>query len=466
MSDATFSIDRDRRTAAASRAAAGLVRSVLGDDPPIHLTLPDGTTVGPPDAALRVRVRDLEAFAHLVRAPGELGLARAYVSGAVDVDGDVSVAVAVRDHVREASLWNRDIARLVAALGPDLVRNPPPVPPEEIQGHRNPLTRHSKRRDKASISHHYDVSNDFYRLVLGPSMTYSCAAFGNDTDSLEQAQQNKVELVCRKLGLAPGLRLLDVGCGWGAMVMHAARHFGVRAVGVTISEQQHAHAREAVRAAGLEHLVEIRLQDYRDIDDGPYDAISSIGMFEHVGLARTAEYFGRLRALLRPEGRLLNHQIGRPPSGNTRFGKERTAVDPNGFIHRYVFPDGELLEVGTLVHAMQEAGFEVRHLESLREHYARTLEAWGANLDARWADAVSIVGEGRARVWKLYMAASAVMFRTNRLQVHQVLGVNTPASGRSAMPWRPAWDADLAHPGGGPDGATASPARSRVHGGV
>jgi cyclopropane-fatty-acyl-phospholipid synthase len=457
MSDTMFSGERDRRTAAAGRAAAGLVRTLLGDDAPIHVTFPDGTTAGPDDAALHVRVRDLDAFAHLVRAPGELGLARAYVSGAIDVEGDLSVAVTVRDRVREARPWHRDVARLIAALGPDLVRKPPPVPPEEIEGHRNPLTRHTKRRDKASISHHYDVSNEFYRIVLGPSMTYSCAAFGDDADRLEQAQQNKVELVSRKLALAPGMRLLDVGCGWGTMVMHAARHFGVHAVGVTISEAQCSYARDAVRAAGLGHLVQIRLQDYRDIDDGPYDAISSIGMFEHVGLARTAEYFGRLRSLLRPEGRLLNHQIGRPPSGNARFGKERTAVDPKGFIHRYVFPDGELLEVGTLVHAMQEAGFEVRHMESLREHYARTLDAWGANLDARWADAVALVGEGRARVWKLYMAASAVMFRTNRLQVHQVLGVNTPASGGSAMPWRPAWDAALAHPGG----AAAAPAVER-----
>jgi cyclopropane-fatty-acyl-phospholipid synthase len=443
---------RTRREDVAVRAARDLFAAVLGADSPVRVTLPGGSVVGPADAALVVHVRSIEALAHLVRAPGELGLARAYVSGAVDIEGDIGLAVALRDRVRSASVVNRHAAELVAALGPDLVRNPPPRPPEEIHGHRNPLTRHSKRRDAASISHHYDVSNDFYRHVLGSSMTYSCAVFGDDTDSLEQAQQNKVELVCRKLALEPGMRLLDVGCGWGAMAIHAAKHHRVRVVGVTISRPQYEHARTAARSAGVDELVEIRLQDYRDIADGPFDAISSIGMFEHVGLARSAEYFGRLRDLLRDEGRLLNHQIGRPPTGNKRLGRERTAVDPRGFVHRYVFPDGELLEVGQLVNAMQEAGFEVRHLESLREHYARTLAAWEANLDARWAEAAALVGEGRARVWKLYMAASAVMFRTNRLQVHQVLGVRTPPSGRSAMPWRTDWDVDLRVPGGGGGG--------------
>ena len=308
--------------------------------------------------------------------------------------------------------------------------------------------RHTKSRDAASISHHYDVSNEFYRLVLGPSMTYSCAAFSSDDDTLEQAQQNKYELVCRKLGLAPGMRLLDVGCGWGGMVVHAAKYHGVRAVGVTISSAQYEHARSAVAAAGLEHAVEIRLQDYRDIADGPFDAISSIGMFEHVGLRQLEVYFRGLKSLLRPEGRLLNHQIGWPP-GNRRFGRERTDLNPRGFVQRYVFPDGELHEIGNLAHSMQTTGFEVRHIETLREHYARTLRFWGANLDADWASAVTMVGEGRARVWKLYMAGSAVLFDTNRLQVHQVLAVNVvERTGGAAMPWRPDWDHRLNTPGG------------------
>lgn len=424
---------------------------MLGDDTQIHVTFPDGSTYGPPDAALRVTVRSTDAFVHLLRAPGELGLARAYVSGAIDVEGDIGVAISLQERIENTGLAPvRPGLALVRAVGLDLVRNPPPPPPEEMRvGRRTPFNRHSKKRDASSISHHYDVSNEFYRLVLGPSMTYSCAAFSSDDDSLEQAQQNKYELVCRKLGLGPGTRLLDVGCGWGSMVIHAAKYHGVQAVGVTISRQQYEHARQAVIDAGLEHAVEIRLQDYREISDGPFDAISSIGMLEHVGLSQLEEYFRRLKALLREEGRLLNHQIGWPP-GNRRFGRERTDLNPRGFVQRYVFPDGELHEIGNLAHSMQALGFEVRHVESLREHYARTLRLWGANLDDQWTRAATIVGEGRVRVWKLYMGGSAVLFDTNRLQVHQVLAVNVNAdapTARSAMPWRPDWDHRLTTPG-------------------
>lgn len=439
---------------APSRAARALFEDLLGDDPPVHLQFPDGSTLGRTDAPMRIVIRSNDAFAHLLRAPGELGLARAYVSGALDVEGDLGTAIALQERIESGHLFSRHLVALARALGTDLVRNPPPRPPEEIDGgHRNPFTRHTRDRDSSAISHHYDVSNDFYRLVLGPSMTYSCAVFSSDEDSLEQAQQNKYELVCRKLALAPGMRLLDVGCGWGGMVMHAARHHGVQAVGITISREQHDHARAAVAAAGLEHLVEIRLQDYRDISDGPFDAISSIGMFEHVGMARREAYFRTLLSVLRPGGRLLNHQIGRPSVHNRRFGRDHTNVNPRGFVHRYVFPDGELLEVGDLVHSMQELGFEVRHVESLREHYARTLGHWVDNLEANWTSAASLVGEGRARVWKLYMAGSAALFTANGLQVHQILAVHLdPATTRSGMPWRPGWDARLRTPGPAPGG--------------
>jgi cyclopropane-fatty-acyl-phospholipid synthase len=422
---------------------------VLGDDSPVHVTFPDGSTHGPPDAAMRITIRSTDAFAHMLRAPGELGLARAYVSGAIDVEGDIGVAIALQERIENTGLAPlRPGLSLVRAVGIDALRNPPPAPPEEIApARRRGLRRHTKTRDASSISHHYDVSNDFYRLVLGPSMTYSCATYTSDADSLEQAQHNKYELVCRKLDLAPGKRLLDVGCGWGSMVIHAAKHHGVHAVGVTISQEQYAYARQAVLDAGLEDRVEIRLQDYRDIADGPFDAISSIGMFEHVGLSRTEEYLTRLKGLLRVEGRLLNHQIGRPP-GNIRLGRERTDLNPRGFVQRYVFPDGELLQVGTLVNAMQEVGFEVRHVESLREHYARTLRFWGQNLEDNWTRAATMVGEGRTRVWKLYMAGSAVLFDQNKLQIHQVLAVNVPArGGRSGMAWRPTWEHRLTTPG-------------------
>ena len=270
-------------------------------------------------------------------------------------------------------------------------------------------------------------------MVLGPPMTHSCAGFPDEGATLEEAQANKAELICRKLALEPGMRLLDVGCGRGSLVLHAARHHGGRAVAVTLSEPQAELARQPAVKEGLSGKVEFRVQDYRDVDDGPFDAISSVGMFEHVGMARTAEYFGHLRELLRPGARLLNHAITRPPSGSTRLPR-------NSFVGRYVFPDGELLEAGATISAMQGQGWEARHVESLREHYARTLRRWVANLEAGWDEAVAEVGAGRARVWRLYMAGSALGFEAGRTNVHQVLAVHPGPGGASGMPLRPDWE--------------------------
>jgi len=279
------------------------------------------------------------------------------------------------------------------------------------------------------VSHHYDVGNEFYSLVLGPSMTYSCARFVKPETSLEQAQEAKHELICRKLGLDRGdetdVRLLDVGCGWGSMAIHAAHHHGCRVVGVTISEQQALAARKRVAEAGLTDRVEIRLQDYRRVSDGPYDAISSVGMAEHVGRNRMDEYFGILHGLLRPGGRALNHAISSP--GGSKIGSR-------SFIGRYVFPDGELLDIADTIESMQDAGFEVRDVESLREHYATTLGHWVTNLEQNWDEAVALVGERRARVWRLYMSGSIVRFQDARISVHQILGVVPDAHGASGMP--------------------------------
>jgi cyclopropane-fatty-acyl-phospholipid synthase len=316
--------------------------------------------------------------------------------------------------------------RLLGAVG----LRPLPPPLEET---RLRARRHGRRRDAAAIAHHYDVSNDFYRMVLGPSLTYSCAVW-DGTTRLEDAQAAKHELISRKLDLQPGMRLLDVGCGWGSMLLHAAQHHGVRAVGVTVSARQAELARARVADAGLADRVEVRLEDYRDIDDGPYDAISSIGMFEHVGRARLGDYFVGLHALLRPGGRLLNHGISRPSAGPARLARR-------SFIDRFVFPDGELHEVGSVVSAMQHAGFEARHLEGLREQYALTLRAWAANLDGNWDAAVAEVGERRARIWRLYMAGCALGFEDGGTQVHQILGVRAASAGSSGMPTRARWDA-------------------------
>ncbi len=285
------------------------------------------------------------------------------------------------------------------------------------------------------MSHHYDVGNEFYSLVLGPSMTYSCARFVDAGMSLEDAQAAKHELICRKLGLheRPGARLLDVGCGWGSMAIHAATRHGAQVVGVTISKEQAAEARRRVEAAGVSDQVEIRIQDYRRVADGPFDAISSVGMAEHVGERKMDDYFGILHSLLRPGGRMLNHAIS--AVGGSRLRRR-------GFVNRYVFPDGELLDVGNTVLSMERAGFEVRDVESLREHYAATLREWVANLERNWDEAVELVGEGRARVWLLYMSGSINSFDDNRIAIHQVLGVVPEPSGASHMPrTRTSWDA-------------------------
>jgi cyclopropane-fatty-acyl-phospholipid synthase len=305
------------------------------------------------------------------------------------------------------------------------VLGPPPARPAEEARLRG--GRHSKERDAAAISHHYDVGNEFYRLILGESMTYSCARFVRPDASLEEAQAAKYDLICRKLGLRSGMRLLDVGCGWGGMAMHAAAQYQVAAVGITLSEQQFDLARKRVAEAGLSDWVEIRLQDYRDVGGNGerFEAISSIGMFEHVGKEQMAAYFSVLSGVLEPGGRLLNHAIS-TPNGVT--------FDRRSFTARYVFPDGELEDVADVVAAMEAVDLEVRDVESLREHYALTLRQWVVNLDRHWDEAVALVGEVRARIWRLYMAAAVVGFELNETAIHQVLGVKTMADGTSGMP--------------------------------
>jgi cyclopropane-fatty-acyl-phospholipid synthase len=404
-----------------------ILTDVLGGDPPIRITAYDGTDMGPEDAPATLVIRSPDALRRIVTAPGELGLARAYVSGEIDVEGDIHAALALHDHLPGVRIHPRQLADLVRVLGVDKVR-PLPPPPEEI---RLRGRRHSKERDAAAIAHHYDVSNRFYELVLGPSMTYSCAVFEDPSTPLEDAQAAKHELICRKLRLEPGMRLLDVGCGWGSLLIHAAVHHGVRGVGVTLSRRQAELAEKRVAEAGAGGQVEIRRLDYRDVTDGPYDAISSVGMFEHVGAAQLGTYFRRLRALASPGARLLNHGIVHPPRARSRFARR-------SFIDRYVFPDGELHDIGTVATEVERSGFEVRHTENLREHYALTLRCWVANLEAAWEESVAEVGAARARVWRLYMAASARNFEQGRTGIHQLLAVRADGGG-ARFPLRPAY---------------------------
>ncbi|MGW7051766.1 class I SAM-dependent methyltransferase [Streptomyces sp. NPDC054887] len=417
-----------------------LAEELLGTPLPVRIRAWDGSEAGPPDAPVLV-VRSRRALRRLLWKPGELGLARAWVAGELDIEGDLYDAL---DRVA-GLLWDRGVetksavhavrdprlraaARgLLAVAGP---WPPPPPPPEEVRRRSGPL--HTRRRDKEAISHHYDVGNDFYRLVLGPSMVYSCAYFGDparDT-TLEQAQYAKLDLISRKLALGEGTRLLDVGCGWGSMAMHAAREYGAQVTGVTLSKEQAAYARKRVAEEGLTDRVEIRVQDYRDVGDGPYDAVSSVGMAEHVGSVQYRQYAEDLFALLKPGGRLLNHQIARRPEPN----EEAYRIDE--FIDAYVFPDGELAPLGRTVGTLENAGFEVRDVESIREHYALTLRRWVANLEDGWPGAVRATSLGRARVWRLYMAASALSFEHNRIGVNQVLAVRPGHGGASGMPLR------------------------------
>ncbi|MFF9262121.1 class I SAM-dependent methyltransferase [Streptomyces longwoodensis] len=423
---------------AASRLK-GLLEQLLGAPLPLRIHAWDGSQAGPSDAPALV-VRHRRALRRLLFKPGELGLARAWVAGDLDVEGDLYTAL---DRL-SGLIWERgeDAPTLARSLRDPQVRSAvrglfrlagPPLPPappaEEVRRTRH---LHTRRTDRRAISHHYDVGNDFYELVLGPSMVYSCAYWPapGPGATLEQAQYDKLELVSRKLGLTPGQRLLDVGCGWGSMAVHAAREHGVSVVGITLSQEQAAYARKRVAEEGLTDRVEIRVQDYRDVTDGPFDAISSIGMAEHVGADRYLEYAQDLHALLEPGGRLLNHQIARRPQ------RDESTYEVDAFIDAYVFPDGELAPVGTTVTQLERAGFEVRDVEAIREHYALTLRRWVTNLEADWKRAVELAGYGRARVWRLYMAASALAFERNQIGVNQVLAVKTPQSGASGMPLR------------------------------
>ena len=405
------------------------ITDILGSELPVRIRAYDGTDVGPKDAATTLTLRTPDAVTRMVTHPGEIGLARAYVAGDLEIDGDIYDALDLR-HVLPGGRLS--VGLLLSLLRQIELRNLRrlPLPPEE---HRGWISSHTRRSDASAISHHYDVSNEFYRLVLGPSLTYSCAVFDSPEDSLEQAQENKHELICTKLNIRPGVRLLDVGCGWGGMVIHAATHHGARVIGVTISRNQADLAAQRVAEAGLSEQIEIRLQDYRDVGDGPFDAISSIGMFEHVGSRRLGQYFAKMADLLTPGGRIVNHAI------STIETERRGVFHRRGFVERYVFPDGELHEVGCIVTALQNAGLEVRHVENLREHYALTLRRWVANLEENWDAAVREAGETRARIWRLYMAASAVNFEDNHIHVGQIVAVRTPPSGRASVPLRPQW---------------------------
>ena len=408
-----------------------------GAGPGLRFTAFDGSEAGSPGAPFGFHLLSERGARYLFTSPGELGLARAYVSGELRLsgvhEGDPYEALKLlADNLDFHPPRAMELLKTMAALGPRALA-PIAPPPQEARPRWRRVAegvRHSKSRDAGAIHHHYDVSNAFYTYVLGPSMTYTCACYPEADATLEAAQEHKYQLVFEKLGLKPGDRLLDVGCGWGGMVRHAARR-GVRALGVTLSAQQAEWAGQAIEREGLGGLAEVRHSDYRDVAEGDFDAVSSIGLTEHIGVANYPAYFAFLRDKLKIGGLLLNHCITRPDS--------KLVNRAGSFIDRYVFPDAELASSGRITVEVQDVGLEVRHSENLREHYAMTLRDWCRNLADHWDEAVAEVGEGTARVWGLYLAGSRLNFERNNIQLHQVLAVKTDERGGAGLPLRPWW---------------------------
>jgi len=414
-------------------AVAAAVAPLVGGSLPVHLTLWDGSCAGPQDAP-RVVVRSRRALRRLLRHPGELGAAQAYVTGELDVDGDLDEALT---HLWSVARTRRltgtrptptalagllRLARETGALGRPL---PPPASQAVLRGRL-----HSPGRDRRAIQHHYDLSNEFYALLLDPHLSYSCAYWRSDTPgyTLEDAQRDKFELVGRKLGLRPGSRLLDVGCGWGSMSLYAAEHLGAQVTGVTLSAEQKAFADRRIRERGLEARVEIRLQDYRDVADDGFDAAVSLEMGEHVGRRSYPTYARVLHDAVRPGGRVLVQQMsrrGRHPGGGP-------------FIESFIAPDMHMRPVGETVALLEDAGLEVRDVHALREHYVRTVGAWLGTFEANLDRVVDLVGEEVARVWRLYLVGGAMAFRDGRMGVDQLLAVRPAADGRCDVePVRP-----------------------------
>lgn len=401
----------------------------------------DGTIV-PPDpgqgTSFTLVLNRPSALRRMLLPPNELALGEAYLDNDWDVEGDILAAMRLGDVFEDIALGIGDLvglARQLMALPKEIVED---VHTErgrqraELSG-----VEHSRERDRTAISYHYDVGNDFFKLFLDERMVYSSAYFPTGHETLDEAQEAKLDHICRKLRLRPGERLLDIGCGWGAMIMHAAKAYGARAVGITLSQPQADLANRRIAAAGLGDRCRAVVLDYRDLASrGPFDKIVSIGMVEHVGRARLAEYFHSAWEGLVPGGLFLNHGI-------TAAARDKTSANPldryvfqrGGFIRKYVFPDGELIPLGDMDGIAERAGFEVRDVESLREHYALTLRHWVQRLEAHRDEALHQVDDRTYRVWRLYMAGCAHAFSTARLSIHQTLLSKPDASGNSHLPW-------------------------------
>ncbi|HEY1486393.1 MAG TPA: cyclopropane-fatty-acyl-phospholipid synthase family protein [Micromonosporaceae bacterium] len=427
-------------TSSTATDLARMFHRAIGAQLPIRLRAWDGSEAGPAGSAMNpgaatLIIRDRTALRRLAWSPNELGLAQAYVLGEIDVEGDLAdglrqvwatLGARRQQHsvegVRPPGLSAR-LALLPGALRLGAIgrRPAPPAVQASLSG-----AAHSRERDRAAIAHHYDLSNDFYELLLDETMAYSCAYYAADDATLIEAQRAKLDLICRKLDLRPGARLLDVGCGWGSLTTFAAAEYGAHVTGVTLAARQRDYVAARIERAGLGSRAQVRLQDYRDVLDGPYDAIATVEMGEHVGDAQYPGFAAGLYGLLRPRGRLLVQQMSRG----------RIAPGGGAFIERYIAPDMHMRPVGETVGLFEAAGFEVRDVHALREHYVRTVAAWSERLERRFDEVVALVGEPTARVWRLYLVGGALAFEQRRMGVDQILAVRPDADGTAGLPLR------------------------------
>jgi cyclopropane-fatty-acyl-phospholipid synthase len=424
----------DRGSKAHDRApqtSLNFLKGVLGDYHPrdFAVRLWDGTAWEPEagwPARFTLVLNHPGALRSMFWPPGELALAEAYLFGDFDIEGRIDDVFPLADHLLDRRRNAADLLR----QGRWLLSLPSVHRGYRRQAERKAVrlrgTRHSRARDRRAVTYHYDVPGEFYALWLDEQMVYSCAYFAAPDEDLDTAQERKLEYICRKLRLHSGERVLDIGCGWGGLLIHAAGHYGVSALGITLSRPQAELANERIRRAGLADRCRVEVRDYREIEDPEgFDKLVSVGMFEHVGEARLPEYFRRAYRLLRPGGVFLNHGIARSSDSPVRRGPT--------FIGRYVFPDGELVPLSTTVRAAENGGFEVRDVESLREHYALTLKHWVRRLEEHASNARRITDETTYRVWRLYMSGSAHGFRTGRLNIYQTL-LSKPDRGESKLP--------------------------------
>jgi cyclopropane-fatty-acyl-phospholipid synthase len=415
------------KTEKSSRATLNFLQELLADYHPrdFVIELWDGAQWAPEGNQFRRftwKINDPGALRSVMGSASEVSLSEAYIYGQFDIEGDLQAVFPLAEYllnkhwnVKEKLRWSSMLLSLPSAASH--AKNNA----VELYG---PL--HSKRRDRQAVTYHYDLSNDFYALWLDRNMVYSCAYFQKSDDDLDTAQEHKLDYICRKLRLKAGERLLDIGCGWGGLILHAARHYGVNSLGITLSEHQLDLARRRIEQEGLSERCEVRLLDYRELDEpGAYDKLVSVGMVEHVGESKLPEYFARAFHLLRPGGVFLNHGIGR--AGNRPTPQQPTFTDV------YVFPDGELVPIAAMLDAAERSGFEVRDVENLREHYALTLNHWLRRLEAHAEEARQLTDELKYRMWCLYLAGSAHYFRTGKLDLYQSLLFKNN-TGKSAMP--------------------------------